>query len=45
MLWRYNITDARDIKDAGKRTEQYLEAQKGQQHAQKPTHYVRTSIA
>lgn len=24
MLWRYNITDARDIKEAGKRTERYL---------------------
>jgi integrase len=38
MLWRYNITDARDIKEAGKRTERYLEAQKGQQHAHLPTH-------
>jgi integrase len=25
MLWRYNITDARDIKDAGKRTGRYLD--------------------
>ncbi len=38
MLWRYNITDARDIKEAGKRTERYLEAQRGQQHAHLPTH-------
>ena len=38
MLWRYNITDTRDIKDAGKRTERYLEAQRGQQHAHLPTH-------
>lgn len=37
MLWRYNITDARDIKDAGKRTERYLEAQRGDGHAQRPT--------
>ncbi|MBV9180240.1 MAG: tyrosine-type recombinase/integrase [Acidobacteria bacterium] len=37
MLWRYNITDARDIKDAGKRTERYLEAQRGQEHAHLPT--------
>ena len=35
MLWRYNITDTRDIKDAGKRTERYLESQKDQQHAEK----------
>lgn len=38
MLWRYNITDTRDIKEAGKRTERYLEAQKGQEHAHLPTH-------
>jgi integrase len=44
MLWRYNITDARDIKDAGKRTERYLEAQRGQQHAQTPTQYFGTNI-
>ena len=25
MLWRYNIVDARDIKEAGRRTERYLE--------------------
>lgn len=40
MLWRYNITDARDIKDAGKRTERYLQAQNAQQHAGKPTEYT-----
>lgn len=34
MLWRYNITDARDIKEAGKRTERYLKGQKGTEHAQ-----------
>lgn len=34
MLWRYNITDARDIKDAGKRTERYLKKQKGDDSAQ-----------
>lgn len=45
MLWRYNITDARDIKDAGKRTERYLEAQKGRQHAHSPTHHVSTSVS
>ena len=33
MLWRYNITDTRDIKDAGKRTERYLEARRGKEHA------------
>ncbi|HJY08054.1 MAG TPA: site-specific integrase [Bryobacteraceae bacterium] len=45
MLWRYNITDARDIKDAGKRTERYLEAQRGEQHAGLPTEYFRTDVA
>jgi integrase len=38
MLWRYNITDARDIKEAGKRTERYLEAQRREEHAHLPTH-------
>jgi hypothetical protein len=28
MLWRYNITDTRDVKEAGKRTEKYLKAKK-----------------
>lgn len=28
MLWRYNIVDARDIKEAGRRTEKYLQLQK-----------------
>jgi hypothetical protein len=28
MLWRYNIVDARDIKEAGLRTERYLQEQK-----------------
>jgi hypothetical protein len=41
-LWRYNIIDARDIQEAGKRTERYLEAQKGQQHAELPTEYFGT---
>ena len=45
MLWRYNITDARDIKDAGKRTERYLEAQRGKEHAQTPTQYFGTNVA
>ena len=27
MLWRYNIVDARDIKEAGRRTERYLKEQ------------------
>jgi integrase len=44
MLWRYNITDARDIQDAGKRTERYLEAQRGGQHAQTPAQYFSTSV-
>jgi integrase len=29
MLWRYNIVDARDIKEAGRRTERYLKEQSG----------------
>lgn len=45
MLWRYNITDARDIKEAGKRTQRYLEAQREQQHAQTPTHYFHTKAS
>lgn len=45
MLWRYNITDTRDIKDAGKRTERYLEAQRGKEHAQTPTRYFGTNVA
>jgi integrase len=34
MLWRYNITDMRYIKDAGKRTAVYLESQRKEQHAE-----------
>jgi len=34
MLWRYNITNERDIRDAGERTEAYLKAQREEQHAQ-----------
>lgn len=34
MLWRYNITDARDIKEAGKRTERYLKGRKGTEDAE-----------
>jgi integrase len=34
MLWRYNITNERDIQDAGRRIEAYLNAQKVQQHAE-----------
>ncbi len=42
MLWRYNITDTRDVKDAGKRTERYLEAKKEDQHADKHAEYFST---
>jgi len=45
MLWRYNITDTRDIKDAGKRTGRYLEEQKGRQHANLPTDYFSTKAS
>ena len=45
MLWRYNITDARDIKDAGKRTERYLKVQKGEEHAGKPAEYFGTKVS
>ena len=34
MLWRYNITDARDIKEAGKRTEKYLKSKKKPEDAE-----------
>jgi integrase len=39
MLWRYNITDTRDIKEAGKRTGSYLKSERKEQHAEKPTEY------
>jgi integrase len=39
MLWRYNILDARDIQEAGRRTERYLEQQKTQLLTEKPTEY------
>jgi hypothetical protein len=42
MLWRYNITDTRDVKDAGKRTERYLEAKKEDQYADEHAEYVST---
>ena len=45
MLWRYNITDTRDIKDAGKRTERYLEARRGKEHAQTRTQYFSSNVA
>lgn len=38
MLWRYNITDTRDIVEAGRKTERYLEKQKlgvAQEHEMK----------
>jgi integrase len=34
MLWRYNITNERDIRDAGERIEAYLKVQREQQHAE-----------
>jgi hypothetical protein len=34
MLWRYNIRDARDIKEAGKRTEKYLKSKKKPEDAE-----------
>lgn len=39
MLWRPNIANAGDIRDAGKRTERYLKAQRGAEHANLPTDY------
>jgi hypothetical protein len=48
MLWRYNITDTRDVKEAGKRTERYLEAKKEANHATtcgNPTEYFRTNVS
>jgi integrase len=40
MLWRYNIIDERDIREAGKRTERYLRENESQ-HAGTPTEYLR----
>lgn len=34
MLWRYNIQDTRDITDAGRKMETYLESQNRSQHAE-----------
>jgi hypothetical protein len=33
MLWRYDITDTRDVKEAGRRTESYLKAKKEEKDA------------
>jgi len=37
MLWRYNILDARDIQEAGKRTERYLAQQRISPITENPT--------
>lgn len=39
MLWRYNIQDTRDIKEAGRRTERYLQ-EKRQQPKGLPTEHI-----
>jgi integrase len=36
MLWRYNIVYARDIKEAGRRTERYLQEQKAAPKERQP---------
>ena len=46
MLWRYNIIDTRDVKEAGKRTERYLAAKKEDKPATtcgKPAEYFCTN--
>jgi hypothetical protein len=45
MLWRYNITDTRDIKEPGKRTGSYLKSERKDQHAEKPTDYFGTKAS
>lgn len=48
MLWRYNITDTRDVKEAGKRTEKYLGEKKEENDATtygKPTDYFGTKTS
>jgi hypothetical protein len=40
MLWRYNILDARDIQEAGKRAERYLALQRMSQTTEKTTESV-----
>jgi integrase len=40
MLWRYNITDTRDIKEAGRRMQLYLEQLGNAQPTEKPTEYL-----
>lgn len=37
MLWRYNITDTRDIREAGRRMQLYLEQLGNAQPMEKPT--------
>jgi integrase len=37
MLWRYNITDTRDIQEAGRRMQLYLEQQQSAEPTEKPT--------
>jgi hypothetical protein len=47
MLWRYNITDTRDVKEAGKRTERYLETKTEDIHGTtcgNPTEYFSTNV-
>jgi integrase len=39
MLWRYNITDTRDIQEAGRRMQLYLEQLGNAQPTEKPTEY------
>ncbi len=48
MLWRYDITDTRDVKEAGRRTESYLKAKKEEKDATtcgKPTEYFGTKAS
>jgi hypothetical protein len=40
MLWRYNITDTHDIKEAGRRMQLYLEQLGNAQPTEKPTEYL-----
>ena len=37
MLWRYNITDTRDIIEAGRRMQQYLDRQRESEPTENPT--------
>ena len=45
MLWRYNITDTRDIQEAGRRMQLYLEQLSNAQLTEKTTEYSNVKVS